>query len=69
LVIRVKGAFAEVSIDGDRPSTSPKRKRVKVGVHHVAMKGFPDGSETEKREEFDVNVAAGKDETIISKTW
>jgi hypothetical protein len=48
---------------------SPKRKRVQVGVHHVLMTGYPAGSETEQRREFDVNVPAGKDETIIYKTW
>jgi hypothetical protein len=65
----VKGAFAQVSIDGDKPSMSPKRKRVQVGTHHVVMTGYPAGSETEQRREFDVNVPAGKDETIIYKTW
>ena len=69
LSIRVKGGFAQVSIDGDKPGMSPKRKRVQVGVHHVVMTGYPAGSETEQRREFDVNVPAGKDETIIYKTW
>ena len=65
----MKGAFAQVSIDGDQASMSPKRKRVRVGMHHVVMTGYPDGSETQKRKEFDVNVPAGRDETIIYKTW
>jgi eukaryotic-like serine/threonine-protein kinase len=69
LSIRVKGGFAQVSIDGDKPSMSPKRKRVQVGLHRVVMTGYPAGSETEQRREFDVNVPAGKDETIIYKTW
>lgn len=69
LSIRIKGGFAEISIDGDKPSTSPRRKRVQVGAHHVVMTGYPEGSETEKRKEFDVTVPAGKDETIIYKTW
>jgi hypothetical protein len=68
LIIRVKG-FAAVSIDGDEPSASPRRKRVKVGTHHVVMTGYPDGSEDKKTKEFDVNVPAGRDETIIYKTW
>jgi eukaryotic-like serine/threonine-protein kinase len=69
LSLRVKGAFAQVSIDGDKPSMSPKRKRVQVGMHHIVMTGYPSGSETEQRREFDVNVPAGRDETIIYKTW
>ena len=69
LILRIKGGFAEISIDGDKPSTSPRRKRVPVGVHHVVMTGYPDGSETERHKEFDVIVPAGKDETIIYKTW
>jgi serine/threonine-protein kinase len=67
--IRVKGAFAQVSIDGDQASMSPKRKRVRVGMHHVVMTGYPDGAETQQRKEFDVNVPPGRDETIIYKTW
>jgi hypothetical protein len=63
----VKG-FAAVSIDGDEPSASPRRKRVQGGVHHVVMTGYPDGSEDKKTKEFDVHVPAGK-ETIISKAW
>jgi len=69
LIIRIKGGFAEISIDGDKPSTSPRRKRVPAGVHHVVMTGYPDGSDAEKRKEFDVTAPAGKDETIIYKTW
>jgi serine/threonine-protein kinase len=69
LSLRVKGAFAQVSIDGDKPSMSPKRKRVQVGMHHIVMTGYPAGSETEQRREFDVNVPAGRDETIIYRTW
>jgi hypothetical protein len=68
LSVRVKG-FADVSIDGDAPGTSPRRKRVRVGVHHVVMMGYADGSEQQQRKEFDVTVPAGKEETIIYKTW
>jgi len=68
LSVRVKG-FAEVSIDDDTPGTSPRRKRVRVGVHHVVMTGFPDGSDQQQRKEFDVTVPAGKTETVIYKSW
>jgi len=69
LSIRVKG-FAEISIDGDAPGTSPRRKRVRPGVHHVVMTGYPDGSEKQQRKEFDVIVPPGKDDdTVIFKTW
>jgi hypothetical protein len=68
LSVRVKG-IAEVSIDGDTPGTAPRRKRVRVGVHHVVMTGYPDDSEQQQRKEFDVNVTAGKEETIIYGTW
>ncbi len=68
LVIRVRG-FANVSIDGDEPSASPRRKRVKVGVHHVVMSGYPDGSEEKQTTEFDVNVPAGRPEIVVHKTW
>jgi hypothetical protein len=68
LVIRVKG-FAAVSIDGDEPSASPRRKRVQAGTHHVVMTGYPDGADEKKTKEFDVNVPAGREETIIHKTW
>jgi hypothetical protein len=33
------------------------------------MTGYPDGSEQQQRKEFDVTVPAGKEETIISRTW
>lgn len=68
LVIRVKG-FAAVSIDGDEPSASPRRKRVQAGTHHVVMTGYPDGADEKKTKEFDVNVPAGREETIIHKSW
>jgi hypothetical protein len=42
---------------------------VRVGVHHVVMTGYTDGSEQQQRKEFDVAVSAGKEETIIYKSW
>lgn len=68
LVIRVRG-FAKVSIDGDEPSASPRRKRVQVGMHHVVMSGYPDGSEQRQTKEFDVNVPAGRPEIVVHRTW
>jgi eukaryotic-like serine/threonine-protein kinase len=68
LSVRVKG-FAEVSIDDDLPGTSPRRKRVRPGVHHVVITGFTDGSDQQQRKEFDVTVPAGKEETVIYKSW
>jgi hypothetical protein len=68
LIIRVKG-FATVSIDGDESKPSPRRKRVQPGAHHVVMTGYPDGSEEKQTKEFDVNAPAGRDETIIHKSW
>jgi hypothetical protein len=62
LVVRVK-PFADVSIDDVPAGTTPVRKAVRIGVHHVVLVGPAD-----RREELDVTVDAAK-ETIVTRSW
>lgn len=61
IVVRVR-PFADVTIDNVAAGTTPVRKNVSFGVHHVVLQG------ADKREELDITIDSTKD-TIISRSW
>lgn len=62
LIVKVTPSHAEVYIDDNYAGTSPVRKLLSTGKHHVKLTG------NDKQEEVDVTINPAKD-TTLSRNW